>query len=133
MKKKSTILPGLTVATAILAILSIVVFTLKNQENISSNNREYLLDNTSQMAVLVDDSLLHGLTNIQALSDLAGELLTSPEIDVATLQRILNDSIFDFIEFADKEGKTTTPPAAYPRRATGSIIWMPCGEIPALS
>lgn len=105
MKKKSTILPGLTVATAILAILSIVVFTLKNQENISSNNREYLLDNTSQMALLVDDSLLHGLTNIQALSDLAGELLTSPEIDVATLQRILNDSIFDFIEFADKEGK----------------------------
>lgn len=105
MKKKTTILPGLTVATAVLAILSIVVFTLKNQENIASNNREYLLDNTSQMAVLVDDDLTHGLTNIQALSDLAGELLTSPEIDVATLQRILNDSIFDFIEFADREGK----------------------------
>ena len=105
MKKKSTVLPILTVATAVLAILSVIVFTLENRKNISSSNREYLIDNTSQMAVLVDDSLTHGLTNIQVLSSLAGELLTSPEIDVATLQRILDDSIFDFIEFTDQEGK----------------------------
>ena len=82
MKKKTMVLPVLMIATAVLAILSIVVFTLKNQKNISNNNREYLLDNTSQMAILVDDSLMHGLTNIQVLSSLAGELLTSPEIDV---------------------------------------------------
>lgn len=105
MKKRTAILPVLTIATAVLAVLSVVVFTLANQKNISSNNREYLLDHTSQMAMLVDDSLMHGEANIQALSDLAGELLTSPEIDVATLQRILDDSIFDFIEFADKEGR----------------------------
>lgn len=105
MKKKATVLPVLTIAAAVLAIFSIVVFTLENRKNISNNNREYLLDNTSQMAVIVDDSLLHGLTNIQVLSSLAGELLTSPEIDVAALQRILDDSIFDFIEFTDKEGK----------------------------
>lgn len=105
MKKKTTVLPILTIATAVLAVLSIVVFTLANRKNISNNNREYLLNNTSQMALLVDDSLMHGLTNIQVLSSLAGELLTSPEIDVATLQRILGDSIFDFIEFTDKEGK----------------------------
>lgn len=105
MKKKTTILPVLTIATAILAIVSIVVFTFVNQKNISDNNREYLLDNTSQMAVFVDDSLMHGLTNIQVLSSLAGELITSPEIDVATLQHILDNSIFDFIEFTDKEGK----------------------------
>lgn len=105
MKKKPTVLPALTAAAAVLAILSIVVFTLENQKNISSSNREYLLDSTSQMAVLVDDSLMHGSTNIQVLSGLAGELLTSPDIDVAALQRILDDSIFDFIEFTDREGK----------------------------
>lgn len=105
MKKKTAILPVLTAATAVLAVLSIVVFTLKNQDNISGNNREYLLDHTSQMAVLVDDSLMHGLTNIQALSSLAGELLASPELDVAALQRILDGSVFDFLEFADTEGK----------------------------
>ncbi|MDE7014570.1 MAG: hypothetical protein K2P19_07840 [Kineothrix sp.] len=55
------------------------------------------------MAALIDDSLLHGLTNIQMLSNLVGEILTSPEVDIVTLQRILDDSIFDFIEFADKE------------------------------
>lgn len=104
MKKKTTVLPVLTIASAVLAVLSIVVFMLENQKNISKNNREYLLDNTSQMAVLVDDSLMHGLTNIQVLSSLAGELLTSPKIDVAALQRIVDDSIFDFIEFTDKEG-----------------------------
>lgn len=105
MKKKNAILPVLTSAAAVLAILSIAAFTLVNRRNISNNNREYLTDNTSQMAVIVDDSLTHGLTNIQVLSSLAGELLTSPEIDVATLQRILDDSIFDFIEFTDLEGK----------------------------
>lgn len=126
MRKKTTVLPALTIATAVLAILSIVVFTLVNQRNISNSNREYLEDNTSQMAVLVDDSLMHGLTNIQVLSSLAGELITSPEIDVATLQHILDDSIFDFIEFIDKEGKITIPPAACPRQVTVSIIWMRC-------
>lgn len=105
MKKKTIVLPVLTIAAAVLAILSIVLFTLENRKNISSNNREYLLDNTSQMAVLVDDSLMHGLTNIQVLSSLAGELLSSPEIDIASLQRIVDDSIFDFIEFTDRDGK----------------------------
>lgn len=103
-KEKKYILPVLTIVVAVLAILSIVVFTLENQKNITNNNREYLLDNTSQMAVLIDDSLMHGLTNIQVLSNLVGEVLTSPEVDIATLQDILNDSIFDFIEFTDKEG-----------------------------
>jgi len=105
MKKKTTVLPVLTIVAAVLAVLSIVVFTLENRKNISNNNREYLLDNTNQMAMLVDDSLMHGLANIQVLSSLAGEQLTSPEVDVATLQRILDNSIFDFIEFTDQEGK----------------------------
>lgn len=105
MKKKITVLPVLTIAAAVLAVLSIAVFALENRRNISNNNKEYLLDNTSQMAVLVDDSLMHGLTNIQVLSSLAGELLTSPEIDVAALQHIVDHSMFDFIEFTDQEGK----------------------------
>ena len=104
MKKETTVLQVLTMIAAALAVLSIAVFTLRNQKNISHNNREYLLDSTSQMVLLVDDSLMHGLTNIQVLSSLAGELLTSPEIDIATLQRIVDDSIFDFIEFTDQEG-----------------------------
>lgn len=105
MKKKTTALPVLAFIAAVLAILAIVVFTLENQRNISKNNREYLVDNTSQMVVIVDDSLRHGLTNIQALSKLAGEIMTSPEVSVSVIQRVLSDSIFDFIEFADKDGK----------------------------
>ncbi|MCI8283890.1 MAG: response regulator [Firmicutes bacterium] len=105
MKKENKyILPVLTIVVAVLAILSIVVFTLENQKNITNNNKEYLIDNTSQMAVLVDDSLMHGLTNIQMLSNLIGEILTSSEVDITTFQHILDNSIFDFIEFVDKEG-----------------------------
>lgn len=104
-KKKNYILPVLTVIAAVVAVLSVFVFTIKNRKNISHNNQEYLTDNTNQMAVLVNDSLLHGLTNIQVLSNLAGELLTSSELDVTALQYILQDSIFDFIEFTDKDGK----------------------------
>ncbi len=105
MKKENKyILPVLTIVVAALAILSIVAFTIVNQKNITNNNKEYLLDNTSQMAVLVDDSLMHGSTNIRVLSNLVSEILTSPQVDIATLQYILDDSIFDFIEFTDKEG-----------------------------
>lgn len=105
MKKENKyILPILTVIVAALAILSIVVFTFKNQENITNNNKEYLFDNTSQMALLIDDSLMQGFVNIQVLSDLVNGILTSPEVDIASLQHVLDDSIFDFIEFVDVEG-----------------------------
>lgn len=105
MKKKTVTLPVLTFIAAVLAVLAIVVFTLENQRNISKNNREYLVDNTGQMVVIVDDSLMHGLSNIQALGNLAGEMMTAPAVNISVMQRVLDNSIFDFIEFADKEGK----------------------------
>lgn len=105
MKNKITILSVFTVITAGLAIMSILIFMFKNRENISTNNREYLLDNTKQMATLVNDSLLNGLKNIQMLSSLTGKMLTSSTVDISALQRILDNSIFDFIEFTDKYGK----------------------------
>ena len=103
--RKNIFLLFLTSAAALLAILSVVVFTLKNRENIASNNRQYLIDNTGQMALLVNDSLGHGLKNIQVLSNLAGESLASPASGVAALRRILANSLFDFVEFTDREGK----------------------------
>lgn len=103
--RRKYFLLALTSAAALLAVLSILAFTLKNRENIADNNRQYLIDNTAQMALLVNDSLGHGLKNIQMLSTLAGEWLASPESGVAALQRILTNFLFDFIEFTDREGK----------------------------
>jgi len=103
-KENKYILPFLTIIAAIGAILSILVFTLRNQENITKNNREYLRDNTAQMALLVDNSLMQGVTNIQALSNLLSGILTSPELDIGRVRYLLDDSIFDFVEFADIEG-----------------------------
>lgn len=104
-KKSKYILPVLTFIVAVLSILSIVIFTIRNRENISENNQKYLLENTSQTALLVDDSLEKGLANIQMLSRLVGGITTSPELDIPLLQRTVGDSIFDFIEFVDMEGK----------------------------
>lgn len=105
MKKgPKPVLPVLTMAVAALAILSVVIFSLANRSNITHTNREYLLDNTHQMAAFAEDSLQHGLTNIQMLGNLAGETLTSPEVDAASLRRILDDSLFDFIEFTGRDG-----------------------------
>lgn len=106
MKKgNKRILSALTIIVAALSIGSIVIFAVRNRENISRNNREYLLDNTSQMALLIDESLEEGAANIQMLSNLVSGTMTSPELDILQLQRILDHSIFDFIEFVDMEGK----------------------------
>lgn len=104
-KRNRRILPALTVIVAALSILSIVTFALRNRKNISHNNQEYLLENTSQMALLIDSSLEKGLANIQVLSRLVSGIITSPKLDIPLLQGILGDSIFDFIEFVDMEGK----------------------------
>lgn len=103
--KNKYILPVLTVIVALLSVLSIVIFAVRNRKNISDNNREYLMENTNQTALLVDDSLEKGLANIQVLSRLVGSIITSPELDVSLLQRVTGDSIFDFVEFVDMEGK----------------------------
>ena len=99
------ILSILTVIVAALSILSIVIFALRSRKNISQNNQEYLLENTRQTALLVYNSLEKGLANIQVLSRLVSGIITSPELDIPLLQRMIGDSIFDFIEFVDVEGK----------------------------
>lgn len=99
------ILPILTAIVAVLSLLSIVTFIFRNRNNISDNNQEYLRENTRQTALLVDDSLEKGLANIQVLSRLVGGIITSPELDIPLLQSTIGDSIFDFIEFVDMEGK----------------------------
>lgn len=103
--KSRYILPVLTAVVAALSVLSIVTFAVRSRKNISDNNREYLLENTRQTALLVDDSLEKGLANIQVLSRLVGGIITSPELDIPLLQRTIGDSIFDFVEFVDMEGK----------------------------
>ncbi len=107
-KANRGILSVLTVIVAALSILSIVIFALRSRKNISRNNREYLLENTRQTALLVDNSLEKGLASIQVLSRLVSGIITSPELDIPLLQGITGDAIFDFVEFVDMEGKNHT-------------------------
>ena len=104
-KVNRRILSVLTVIVAALSILSIFIFALRSRKNFAHNNQEYLLENTRQTALLVDNSLEKGLANIQVLSRLVSGIINSPELDIPLLRRMIGDSIFDFIEFVDVEGK----------------------------
>ena len=86
-KVNRRILSVLTVIVAALSILSIFIFALRSRKNIAQNNQEYLLENTRQTALLVDNSLEKGLANIQVLSRLVSGIITSPELDIPLLRR----------------------------------------------
>lgn len=97
-----------TIAVVLLVLFAIIAFTHNNRENITSQNRKYLLESTHQMAMHLDAALAQGLTNIRMLSNLLSEMLVSPKIDISSLQYILNNSIFDFIELTDPNGMNHT-------------------------
>ena len=80
------------------------LFSVKNSERITNETREYLVDNTTQMSESIDSALTDGYSNIKILSDLVSRSLTGPEFDITDIQGLIQDSVFDFMEFADAEG-----------------------------
>ena len=96
------------ILTSLILLLSIVValvvFSAKNGERITDENREYLVDNTKQIAESIDAALSDGYSNIRVLSELVSKSLTEPEFDITDIQGLIQDSVFDFMEFADKDG-----------------------------
>ena len=96
------------IAVCILIILLIAaaffVFIKENRNRIEKQNMEYVKDSTLQIAGRVDDVMSDGYDNIRILSTFLSDSLESPEVDVEQLREIAGESVFDFIEFADKNG-----------------------------
>ncbi|GEM_PF-1113668 len=107
MKKKSDLKNRTTIISAIVFLLfisSLIYFNASNRKNITEQNREYLIDNATQIAQSVNTAISDGYANSKMLTDLVSDSLTGPEFDVTVVQRYVRNSMFDFVEFADNDG-----------------------------
>ena len=92
------------VLTVILMVVALYVYMSSSQKKIDSDNRMYLQDNTASIAESIDDALTSGYQNIKILSTMLSNSLTGKEVDIASIQQLVENSVFDFMEFADAEG-----------------------------
>ncbi len=87
-----------------LILFSFLVFTRENERRITEQNMEYIQDSTIQIAGRIDDVFSDGYDGIRILSAFLSQSLNQPEVDIDLVREIAQDSVFDFIEFADKDG-----------------------------
>ncbi len=91
--------------TAIVAIIAAVVqFNTSNGERISQLNASQVKDDTIRLSKEIDNLIANRLANVKVLSAFYSESLKNPDVDVKLLQKMTEDSNFDFMEFADAEG-----------------------------
>ncbi len=85
-------------------LLSFLVFTKENERRIIEQNMEYIKDSTIQIAGRIDNVFSDGYENIRILSAFLSQSLDRPEVDIGLVREIAQDSVFDFLEFADMDG-----------------------------
>lgn len=90
------------VFSLLFAILS--TFAVFNARRVVFHNRIYLENDAEKMAKILDDEISKGYSNIKILSKLVSNSLTEPEFDIRQTQHLIVNSVFDFMEFADKDG-----------------------------
>ncbi len=92
------------VTVMVLILLSFLVFTKENERRIMEQNMEYIQDSTLQIAGQIDYVFSDGYESIQILSAFLSQSLDQPEVDIEHVRSLAQDSVFDFIEFADMDG-----------------------------
>ncbi len=92
------------IAVMVFIFLSFLVFTKENERRIVEQNMEYIQDSTIQIASRIDNVFSDGYENIRILSAFLSQSLDEPEVDIHLVREIAQDSVFDFLEFADKDG-----------------------------
>lgn len=102
--KHNTILKlAMLIASFLLAVI-FTCYTFFTGRKIRNNNHEYLINDTQQCAENIEYVIEDGYKNISTLSELVSQTLTSPDVNISNYQKLINDSVFDFVEFADKNG-----------------------------
>ncbi|MCB7318807.1 hybrid sensor histidine kinase/response regulator [Lacrimispora sp. 210928-DFI.3.58] len=81
-----------------------VIFTKENNERIIRQNENYVEDVTVQMAERIDDILASAQNSINTMAYLYGKSLESPEVDANALKDMAENSVFEYVEFVDKNG-----------------------------
>lgn len=102
--KSSVYLITVIVFTTIAFVGGLVSFTGGNRRNIAKQNEVYLIDATRRMAANIDAEIQAGYDNIRIVANLLSDSRTAAGVDVDKLRELMENSVFDFIEFADTEG-----------------------------
>ena len=92
------------IVVMLLIMLAFSVFTRGNEQRIMEQNMEYIQDSTVQIARQVDHVFSDGYESIRILSTFLSQSLNKPEVDIDLVRDMAQDSVFDFIEYADKYG-----------------------------
>lgn len=93
-----------SIVAIVVTVLAIVQFSASNSQRISHLNARQVEDNAIRLSKEVNNLISDRLANIKILSAFYSESLTSPDVDVKLLQKMSEDSNFDFMEFADADG-----------------------------
>ena len=104
LEKTTAILVASIVVATILFAASLIAFTGFNKKTIAEQNDEYLIDATRMMAANIDAEIQAGYDNIKIVANLLSESRSEAEVNVDNLRELMENSVFDFIEFADTEG-----------------------------
>jgi len=104
LEKTTAILVASIVVATILFAASLIAFTGFNKKTIAEQNDEYLIDATRMMAANIDAEIQAGYDNIKIVANLLSESRSEAEMNVDNLRELMENSVFDFIEFADTEG-----------------------------
>ena len=89
-------------------VVIFVIFTKENNERIIRQNESYVADATIQVAEWIDDTLTSAQNNINTMAYLYGNSLESPKVDAKALKDMAENSVFEYVEFVDKNGINLT-------------------------
>lgn len=84
--------------------LAFILYSSGSSKEIRENNQQFLINDAEGSAKRFQDIISEGESSIEILSELIGENLNGPKLEIADYQKLISHSMFDFVEFADKDG-----------------------------
>lgn len=108
LQKRIHIIPLIVVILLIItSIATILIFAYSNKNRIIENNKEYLIQTTSQVNSQIDSKFKNSLEKIQILSAAFSRKITSVndvDEELFHLRNLVEDYVFDYMEYVDFEG-----------------------------
>ncbi len=94
-----------TTGILIIAIVGVFhVYARMNKERIVQQNADYLKNSTIETSGWVEDILENARCSINNTAKLYGKTLTGSEVDPKDLESIADRTVFDYVDFINKDG-----------------------------
>lgn len=106
MQGKRTIWKRIIPASILLIciIASFAAYSNANRNMTVSRNAKYVEDAANQTAKRIEDLLVGAEDSISAIAHLYGQTMDPAQIDIKTLQKMVDDTPFDYIGIVDTDG-----------------------------